>query len=90
MRAELATGGPTDHLGLVAGGRFVLEDAVLHRDEERRVLHRQPEDPQEDGRRQRHAERVVQLDVPVADEAVDQLVGQLADVGLERRHLPAA
>ena len=88
VRAQLEAGGPTDHLGLVAGGRFVLEDAILHRDEERRVLDRQPEDPQEDGRRQRDAERIVQLDLPVADEAVDELIGQLADVGLERRHLP--
>ena len=84
---QLAAGGPTDHLGVVAGGRFVLEDAVLHRDEKRRIVDGKPEDPQEDGRRQRDAERVVQLHVTIADEPVDELVGQRADAGLERRHL---
>ena len=62
---ELGACGPADLLHLLHVPALVLEDAVLQVDEERRVLEREPEQPEEDRRRQRHAERVVELDVAV-------------------------
>jgi hypothetical protein len=66
---------------------LVLEDAVLHGDQEVHVLQGHAEKAQEDRRGQRHAEGVVELDAALADEAVDELVCELADVGLQQRHL---
>ena len=86
--AQLDAGGDAEPLLLLHGGALVLEDAVLHGDQEVHVLERHAEEAQEDDRRQRHAEGVVELDPAIADEAVDELVGQLADVGLQQRHLP--
>ena len=40
---------------------------------------------EEDARRQRNAERLVELDLRLIDEAVDQLVGDVGDVRLEVR-----
>ena len=68
-----------DHLR-VGGDAVVVvvgtDDPVLEPDEEVEVVERQAEQGEEHHRRQRLAERVVELDLAVGDEAVDELVGQ--------------
>ena len=70
-----------DHLR-VGGDAVVVvvgpDDPVLEPDEEVEVVEGQAEQGEEHHRRQRLAERVVELDPAVGDEAVDELVGQRA------------
>ena len=73
-----------DHLG-VGGDAVVVvgraDDPVLEPDEEVEVVERQAEQGEEHHRRQRLAERVVQLDATLVDEAVDEIVGESAHRG---------
>ena len=64
------------------------ERHVLEPHEVLEVVDREPEDGEEDRRRERLTPRLVDVDFAVVDEPVDQLVRQLADVVLERRDAP--
>ena len=52
------------------------DDPVLHFQEARQFGHRQPQQAEENLRRQRHRELPGEVDLPVVDEAVDQVVDQ--------------
>jgi hypothetical protein len=84
VRAQPVAGLDPDRLVLLERAALVLEDAVLHGDEEVEVLERHAEQAEERDAGKRDRERVVKLDPAVPDEAVDQLVGQLADLELQR------
>ena len=77
-----------DHLR-VGGDAVVVvvgaDDPVLEPDEEVEVVERQAEQGEEHHRRQRFAERVVELDLAVGDEPVDELVGHRAHTCRELR-----
>ena len=77
-----------DHLG-VGGDAVVVvvgaDDPVLEPDEEVEVVERQAEQGEEHHRRQRFAERVVELDPAVGDEPVDELVGERTHTRRELR-----
>ena len=55
------------------------DDAVLHRDEARQLVEREPEHRQEHLRRERHRELLREVDLVVVHERIDQLVGEGGD-----------
>ena len=70
-------------LQVVPGG---TENPVLHPQEHRQFRHREPEQPQEDRRREGLGQCGGELAGPVLDETVDQLVHQACDVRLDQVH----
>ena len=75
---------------LLLGGRCPLraDRRVLEFEEVVDHVGGQAHELEEDARRQRHAERLVELDLGLVDEPVDQLVGHVDDVRLEVRDDP--
>ena len=91
VRVDLVGRRLLECLGLGMAARFSRDvirpdDAILHRNEARQLVEREPEHRQEHLRWERHRELLREVDLVVVHERIDQLVGEVRGAPFERGH----